>query len=374
MSNNNQNMSFWQRFMKSMTKANELEREQDVMLDHDYDGIKELDNVLPPWWLYGFFITIAISIFYYIGIYVFNWYGQEDEYKAEVAQFDQYKLAHPEYFSDANLKLLTDPADLAKGKQLFTDKTCVACHKPDGSGLIGPNLTDKNWIMGGDFASIFNTISKGGRTGKGMIAWEKSISKEDRQLLASYVYSLQQNHVEGKAPEGDLWENGVKVGGATVAKEAKDLDFNGEKLKVFAGGIEESLINFMNSDEFKNATPDALKEKWFNFDNITFEMGAADKITPESKVQLDNLAKILKANPAVKVKIGGYTDKKGDDASNLALSQKRADFIKAELTKAGVGAQVTGAEGYGEKFATVDENATDEERASDRRMALRLEK
>lgn len=374
MSNNNQNMSFWQRFMKSMTKANELEREQDVMLDHDYDGIKELDNVLPPWWLYGFFITIAISIFYYIGIYVFNWYGQEDEYKAEVAQFDQYKLAHPEYFSDANLKLLTDPADLAKGKQLFTDKTCVACHKPDGSGLIGPNLTDKNWIMGGDFAGIFNTISKGGRTGKGMIAWEKSISKEDRQLLASYVYSLQQNHVEGKAPEGDLWENGVKVGGAAVAKEAKDLDFNGEKLKVFAGGIEESLINFMNSDEFKNATPDVLKEKWFNFDNITFEMGAADKITPESKVQLDNLAKILKANPAVKVKIGGYTDKKGDDASNLALSQKRADFIKAELTKAGVGAQVTGAEGYGEKFATVDENATDEERASDRRMALRLEK
>lgn len=374
MSNNNQNMSFWQRFMKSMTKANELEREQDVMLDHDYDGIKELDNVLPPWWLYGFFITIAISIFYYIGIYVFNWYGQEDEYKAEVAQFDQYKLAHPEYFSDANLKLLTDPADLAKGKQLFTDKTCVACHKPDGSGLIGPNLTDKNWIMGGDFASIFNTISKGGRTGKGMIAWEKSISKEDRQLLASYVYSLQQNHVEGKAPEGDLWENGVKVGGAAVAKEAKDLDFNGEKLKVFAGGIEESLINFMNSDEFKNATPEVLKEKWFNFDNITFEMGAADKITPESKVQLDNLAKILKANPAVKVKIGGYTDKKGDDASNLALSQKRADFIKAELTKAGVGAQVTGAEGYGEKFATVDENATDEERASDRRMALRLEK
>lgn len=375
MSNNNQNMSFWQRFMKSMTKANDLEREDEVLLDHDYDGIKELDNVLPPWWLYGFFITIAISIFYYVGIYVFNWYGQEDEYKADVAQFEAYKLAHPELFSDANLKLLTDEASLAKGKQLFTDKTCVACHLPTGAGSVGPNLTDKNWVLGGDFATIYNTISKGGRAGKGMIAWESTISKEDRQLLASYVYSLQNNYVAGKAPEGDLWENGVKVGAeGSTTKEAKDLDFNGEKLKVFAGGIEESLINFMNSDDYKNATTESLKDKWFNFDNITFEMGAADKITAESQVQLQNLAKILIANPTVKVKIGGYTDKKGDDAGNLTLSQKRADFIKSELTKLGVGAQITGAEGYGEKFATVDENATDDERAKDRKMALRLEK
>lgn len=102
-------------------------------------------------------------------------------------------------------------------------------------------------------------------------------------------------------------------------------------------------------------------------------MGSADKKTADSKVQLENLAKILKANPAVKIKIGGYTDKKGDDAGNLSLSQKRADFIKSELGKMGA-TQITGAEGYGEKFAKVDENATDDERASDRKMSLRLEK
>jgi cytochrome c oxidase cbb3-type subunit 3 len=376
MSNNNQNMSFWQKFMKSMTKANDLEREDEVMLDHDYDGIKELDNVLPPWWLYGFYITIGISIFYYIAIHILGWYGQENEYKQEVAQFEQYKAENPQFFTTDNLTAKMDAASLAKGKELFTAKTCVACHLVDGGGLIGPNLTDKNWILGGDFASVMNTIAKGGRPGKGMVAWEKTISPEDRQLLASYVLSLQgTTPATPKAAEGDLWENGVKVGGeSTVAKVAKALDFNGEKLNVLEGGIEEQLINFMASDEYKKATPEVLKEKWFNFDNINFEMGSADKITAESQGQLENLAKILKANPTVKVKIGGYTDKKGDDAGNQKLSQKRADFIKAELTKLGVGAQVTGAEGYGEQYAKVDENATDAERAVDRKMALRLEK
>jgi cytochrome c oxidase cbb3-type subunit III len=214
MSNNNQNMSFWQKFMKSMTKANDLEREDEVMLDHDYDGIKELDNVLPPWWLYGFYITIAISIFYYVAIHILGWYGQEDEYKQEVAQFEQYKAENPQFFTTDNLTAKMDAASLAKGKELFASasKNCTACHLADGGGLIGPNLTDKNWIMGGDFKTILNTISKGGRLNKGMEAWEKKISLEDRQLLASYVLSLQgTTPATPKAPEGDLWENGVKV-------------------------------------------------------------------------------------------------------------------------------------------------------------------
>jgi cytochrome c oxidase cbb3-type subunit 3 len=373
---NNQNMSAWQRLMKSLTKANELGREEDVMLDHDYDGIKELDNVLPPWWVWGFYITIGVSIFYLASTWVFGRYNQYNEYDGEVAEFAEYKAAHPELFSEDNLTALTDEASLAKGKQLFTDKTCTACHLLTGAGSVGPNLTDKNWILGGDFKSIYNTIAKGGRPGKGMVAWETTISKEDRQLLSSYVLSLQKNFIAGKAPEGDLWENGVKVGGegATPSKEAATLDVKGEKLNIFKGGIEDQLLTFVASDEYKNATPEQLKEKWFDFDNITFEMGSADKITANSQGQLENLSKILKANPTIKVKIGGYTDKVGDDAGNKALSQKRADFIKAELTKLGVGAQVTGAEGYGEQFAKVDEKASDEERASDRRMALRLEK
>lgn len=358
--------------MKALTKANDMDREEDILLDHDYDGIKELDNVLPPWWLWGFYITIGISIFYLVSTWVFDRYDQDKEYEREVAEFAAYKAAHPERFSDANLTQKTDAASLAKGKELFATKTCTACHLVSGGGSVGPNLTDKNWILGGDFKGVLHTLQKGGRPGKGMVAWESTISRDDLVLLASYVLSLQNNPVAGKAPEGDLWENGVKVG--ATSKEATSLDLNGEKLNVFKGGIEDQLLTFFASDAFKNATPEVLKEKWFDFDNITFEMGSADKITAESKVQLENLAKILKANPTIKVKIGGYTDKVGDDAKNKALSQKRADFIKSELTKLGVGAQVTGAEGYGEQFAKVDEKASDEERSSDRRMSLRLEK
>ncbi|WP_317127597.1 MULTISPECIES: OmpA family protein [unclassified Chryseobacterium] len=103
-------------------------------------------------------------------------------------------------------------------------------------------------------------------------------------------------------------------------------------------------------------------------------MGSSTELEAGSQGQLDNLVAILKAFPDAKVKIGGYTDKTGNEASNVKLSQARADFIKAALAKAGVGAQVLGAEGYGSKFATVDAKASDAERAADRKMSVRFAK
>lgn len=154
-----------------------------------------------------------------------------------------------------------------------------------------------------------------------------------------------------------------------------DIDLNGTKLKGYQNGMEASMISFLKADGYKNASDDAaLKEKWYNFDNVNFVFGKSDQITPESRGQIENLAAILKAYPDTKIKIGGYTDKKGDDNGNLQLSQKRADYIKAELTKLGVGAQVIGAEGYGEQFATVAETASDKERETDRKMAVRFAK
>ena len=212
----NDNLSFWSRLIKKLTKANELGREEDVMTDHDYDGIKELDNVLPPWWLAGFYITIAISIFYYVMVfYNSENYNQEEEYAAEVAagkaEVEQYKKDNPELYDDANLVALTDPADIEKGKELFTTKTCTACHLADAGGSIGPNLTDEYWILGGGFKNIFNTIAKGGRPGKGMIAWEATISQKERQQLTSYILTLQgTTPATPKAPEGDVWNGGDK--------------------------------------------------------------------------------------------------------------------------------------------------------------------
>jgi uncharacterized protein YidB (DUF937 family)/outer membrane protein OmpA-like peptidoglycan-associated protein len=146
---------------------------------------------------------------------------------------------------------------------------------------------------------------------------------------------------------------------------------NGTKLQAFPGGIEDQLIKFIQSDEYKNATAESLKEKWFNFDDLNFKFGTTE-LVPESKRQLDNITAILKAFPDVKMKIGGYTDKKGDDAANKKLSDNRAKAVKAALEKAGVGAQVPEAEGYGEERATVAETASDQERAVDRKTSVRL--
>lgn len=162
------------------------------------------------------------------------------------------------------------------------------------------------------------------------------------------------------------------VAGATAESTMVKLP-SGKELNAKKGGIEEQLATFLGSEEFKTATPEALKQKWFSFDNLNFEFGKTI-LTTDSKVQLDNIVAILKEFKEVKIKVGAYTDKKGDDKVNKALSQRRADAVKEALKKAGVGAQVTGAEGYGEEFAKVDESASDEERKADRKTAIRIEK
>ncbi len=203
-------VSGWKRFLQSMTKANELGKEDEVMTDHDYDGIRELDNVLPPWWLYGFYITILIGIFYYVQVFTNSEkYSQEMEYATEVEEAKQeieaYIKANPDLFNTENLEVFTDADNLAKGKELFASKTCTACHLVDLGGSIGPNLTDEYWVLGGDMSNIFNTISKGGRPGKGMIPWEGTISLLERQQLASYIISMQgTTPANPKAPEGDI--------------------------------------------------------------------------------------------------------------------------------------------------------------------------
>ncbi len=161
---------------------------------------------------------------------------------------------------------------------------------------------------------------------------------------------------------------------ANVEKKLTEVTLpNGTKLQAFPGGIEDQLVKFIQSDEYKNGTEDTLKEKWFSFDDLNFVFGKTE-LTPESKRQFDNIVSILKAFPDVKMKIGGYTDKKGEEAANLKLSDTRAKAIKSALEKAGVGSQVPSAEGYGEKFATVAETASDDERKVDRKTAVRLVK
>jgi cytochrome c oxidase cbb3-type subunit 3 len=208
---------FYQNITKKLTRSKEIEEEHDIMLDHDYDGIKELDNVLPPWWVNLFYITIIFAFVYLVRFHIFNDYDQASEFETEMAiakaEVEKYKLTAPDLMDKEKVILLTDASALAEGKAIFEAK-CVACHKSDGGGSIGPNLTDEHWILGGGIKNVFNTIMEGGREGKGMVPWKTEIKPSDIQKVASYVLSLQgTNPKDAKAPEGDIWvdENAPKA-------------------------------------------------------------------------------------------------------------------------------------------------------------------
>lgn len=143
---------------------------------------------------------------------------------------------------------------------------------------------------------------------------------------------------------------------------------NGTELNAYKGGIEEKLVAFLGTD-YKALGADSLKTIWFDFDHLNFKTNSAE-ITPESKQQIDNLAAICKAFPAAKLKIGGYTDKTGSEPANKKLSGDRAAAVKAALTTAGVGAQVTEAEGYGSAMAKHPADAPESEREKDRRVSV----
>ncbi|HLK27074.1 MAG TPA: OmpA family protein [Puia sp.] len=143
---------------------------------------------------------------------------------------------------------------------------------------------------------------------------------------------------------------------------------NGIELDAYKGGIEDKLVAFLMTD-YAKLGEDSLKKIWFDFDNLTFKFGSAE-ITPESQHQIDNIAAILKAFSKSKIKIGGYTDKTGDEPVNKKLSGDRATAVKAALDKAGVGKQVISAEGYGSDFAVYPANAPESDRVHDRHVSV----
>lgn len=201
--------TFFKNIMQKLTKVEPIENEADLLLHHDYDGIKELDNKLPPWWVYMFYATIIFSGVYLVRFHVLGHDNQIMEFDKEMkdAQLavEEYKKTAKDLIDANTVTLLTDAGDLAAGKKVF-ESNCVACHKPDGGGSIGPNLTDENWILGGGIKNVFTTITEGGRDGKGMVAWKGTLKPSEIQQVASYVLSLKgTNPKDAKAPEGDVW-------------------------------------------------------------------------------------------------------------------------------------------------------------------------
>jgi cytochrome c oxidase cbb3-type subunit III len=216
-----------QNLMKSMTRSKSIEQEADVMLDHDYDGIKELDNVLPPWWVNLFYATIIFGVIYLVRFHVMDEYTQAQEYDQEVAaaniEIEKNKLNSPkEEITFDKVTLLTDAASLAKGKEIYTN-ACAACHKADGGGIVGPNLTDEHWINGGGIKNVFKLIAEGSKNNPTMVAWAKTLGTKEVQNVASYVLSLQGTKPTGAKPaEGEKWvEEAVKLEAAVTTDTTK---------------------------------------------------------------------------------------------------------------------------------------------------------
>jgi len=154
------------------------------------------------------------------------------------------------------------------------------------------------------------------------------------------------------------------------AAEQREVVVNEDlSLNAYAGGIEEKLVDFLKQGNYKRMTENELKNVWFDFDRLNFATGTA-QVLPESQPQLENLAKILAAFPDAKIKIGGYTDKTGNEAVNKKLSEDRAKAVKKFLEDKGFGKQIAGAEGYGSEFAKHPADASEELRVTDRKVAV----
>lgn len=202
--------SWLMRQYKAWTQAVPVEQEADVLLHHDYDGIHELDNKLPPWWVALFYVTILFAGAYLV-YYHFTDIGPSslDEYNTEVAQAEEqvaeYLAKQANLIDESNVTALTDEKSLEAGKAIFL-ANCAACHGQNGEGGVGPNMTDHYWLHGGKITDIFKTI-KYGVPEKGMISWQSQLRPADMHQVASYLLTLQgTNPPNPKEPQGELYE------------------------------------------------------------------------------------------------------------------------------------------------------------------------
>ncbi len=201
-------VDFWNSFYNQQAGLKPLAVEKDLMLDHNYDGIKELDNHLPPWWKNLFYATIGFSAVYmFMFHFTDNWELQIGEYKQQLADAEiqkaEWEKTQTNSINETNAKYLADAKTLEEGKAIYTSN-CVACHGKDAGGGVGPNLTDNYWLHGNKITDIFKTV-KYGVPGKGMTAWQANLNPKQIQAVSSYVLTLHGSVPEKpKEPQGQL--------------------------------------------------------------------------------------------------------------------------------------------------------------------------
>ncbi|MBX2965809.1 MAG: c-type cytochrome [Cyclobacteriaceae bacterium] len=186
------------------------EEEKDIMMEHSYDGIRELDNHMPPWWKWLFYATIIWGVGYLVVYHVTSSMPlMEDEYLAEVEKAAEQKAkllaANPPAVIDENALVYEHNEEILKKGRTIYVTNCASCHMADGQGSIGPNLTDDYWLHGGSIKDIY-LIVKNGVVEKGMIPWAPVLSPEQMRDVSFYIKSLKgTNPPNPKAPQGELY-------------------------------------------------------------------------------------------------------------------------------------------------------------------------
>ncbi|MFT3924172.1 MAG: cbb3-type cytochrome c oxidase N-terminal domain-containing protein [Myxococcales bacterium] len=180
-----------------MSKSRKVDPIQGEIL-HEYDGIEEADNQLPTWWLWTLFAAVAFSIGYWFYYEAFKaGPGLAEAYYQERALQAEKNGSDP---TDGELLAQLGTPSLRLGQGIF-ESNCVACHEAQGQGKIGPNLTDNAWLHGGTPAEIYRTI-RDGVSAKGMPAWGPALGRAGVIQATTFVLSLRDKNLPGKAPEG----------------------------------------------------------------------------------------------------------------------------------------------------------------------------
>jgi len=231
------------KLIQTLTQRVSIQEEDDILLDHSYDGIKELDNKIPPWWNALFYGAILFGIIYMINYHVIgDGNVQEEEYKAEIQEAAlQLKLLSKSgaLVTEETVTVLKDAASLASGKEIFV-KSCAACHGMNGEGLVGPNFTDDNWIHGGGIRDMYKVITEG-VPAKGMISWKSQLSSNQIQEVASYIRTLRGTNPENqKGPEGKKWDYSKEETGSGATLDDKGV---GPISEIVLTEIDDALVS-----------------------------------------------------------------------------------------------------------------------------------
>jgi cytochrome c oxidase cbb3-type subunit 3 len=205
--------SWWQTFWEKINALSPVEKEHDLDTGHNFDGIRELDNHLPPWWTGLFYATVIWGVIYLVVYHITDSFPLSGgEYQNELAEAERnaraLQASRPAEVIDADgLEYKQDEEILERGRAVFASSMCSSCHRNDGGGnAIGPNLTDEYWIHGGSIRNIYSSIN-GGIIEKGMPAWGKTMSPRDVRDVAFFVMSLKgSNPPNAKAPQGELYK------------------------------------------------------------------------------------------------------------------------------------------------------------------------